>query len=525
MSSWAAILLIPLILTLFHRPLSHGSSIATPARHGRSDLNEDIETLFKDYLHWMLSIDPQFAFRRGFTEYRGRGLPKIGMEEIAEHERECPEFQERALRILERGQDDEEEVGGDPFKLHYVKVIERNARSCFKESSFHGYAFPPITIIQSFLPGLFHGYTAMFKKITDQEILDQALADLADIPNYFDKVMGQLQNGVSRNLTYNEISVRNFRPALDEVIGTSFEDSVLSKPFKNGSELVTESVQAQAKTIYDEELIPKVRELADYFTDVYTKHLRQGPGLSWLGEAGIEFYKACLRIFNNNETPDVKALHWAGLDGIKRIKENTKNIIRELGLDEKMSFKEFSAHARDNAVPLKDGEELLEVLGNLTEDINSRLTQILPDKYLTEEFMGLNIKKSAGNVPLPVYFVPGSLDGTQLGTFFINTENPNVFRRYELPTITLHEANPGHNFADRVNSEQDVPVFMKVDPAYFPPALFVPRTAYTEGWGLYSEALGPLIGLYEGKPMDLFGYYGGDLLRSVIFLFIFYFIF
>ena len=494
---------------------SSWSSSIVVRRDVEMDLNAEVDDLFRDYLHWKLALDPFSAHRQGFKKYKGRGLPKVGVQEIAEAEAQCQPFKERSEAILDHM---EAKTVVDPSQLHYVKVVQRNAQACIQRSKYQGYAFPTITFMDSFVPSLAGSYAQVHADIKDQTDLDYAIADLQDVPNYVDKVVGQLMNGVARNLTFHEISVSNLQSQLDSFVETSFEDSDFSSPFltsqKTSSDILTEEVIAKAKQVYADEIVPSVERLSKYFSQEYIQHLRKGPGLSWLlGGHGVEAYNATLQYYNNNEAPHPKAIHKAGLAGIKKIKKNTQKIIAELGLPGNMTFKEFVDHARDTAVPLEDADELISVLKNLTEDINSRLHKVIPEKYLTEEYLGLHIQPSPGNVGLPLYFIPGSVDGSRLGTFYINVQNPNVFKRYELPTITLHEANPGHNFAFAINSKLNIPDFLKVSLTNYPPALVEPLDAYNEGWGLYTEALGPEIGLYDGKPFDLFGYYGGDLLR------------
>ncbi len=47
---------------------------------------------------------------------------------------------------------------------------------------------------------------------------------------------------------------------------------------------------------------------------------------------------------------------------------------------------------------------------------------------------------------LPVSYNQGSIDGKRPGVFAINLGDITAYKRFEVPTIAMHEGNPGHNF-------------------------------------------------------------------------------
>ena len=71
-------------------------------------------------------------------------------------------------------------------------------------------------------------------------------------------------------------------------------------------------------------------------------------------------------------------------------------------------------------------------------------------------------------------------------------------------TYSLHEASPGHHYHDTYISDEDneLPSFRRnhVGGIPPPPSTFPSYSAFTEGWGQYSEMLGHEMGLYN-DPM------------------------
>ncbi len=83
--------------------------------------------------------------------------------------------------------------------------------------------------------------------------------------------------------------------------------------------------------------------------------------------------------------------------------------------------------------------------------------------------------------PAAYYSAPAA-DGTRPGIFYANLRNMNEVPKFGMRTLAIHEGVPGHHFQISLAQEQSgVPTFRTV----------FPFTAYSEGWALYAEWLGP----------------------------------
>ncbi|MGH6781522.1 MAG: DUF885 domain-containing protein, partial [Sphingomonadaceae bacterium] len=103
------------------------------------------------------------------------------------------------------------------------------------------------------------------------------------------------------------------------------------------------------------------------------------------------------------------------------------------------------------------------------------------------------------------YYRPGPPDGVSPGILFFNMAMLSTRPIPTLETLTLHEGIPGHHFQLTIAREN----------AKLPPLLRNGQsTAYTEGWGLYAESLGPELGMFT-DPMQWFGHLDMEMLRAV----------
>jgi len=131
----------------------------------------------------------------------------------------------------------------------------------------------------------------------------------------------------------------------------------------------------------------------------------------------------------------------------------------------------------------------------------------LDDVFISKPKANLIVKrveafreKSAGkafyNRPAP--------DGSRPGIYYANLYKMSEMPTYQMEALAYHEGIPGHHMQLAIMQElKDIPKFRK----------FGGYTAYTEGWGLYSEFLPKEMGFYA-DPYSDFGRLAMELWRA-----------
>ena len=109
-------------------------------------------------------------------------------------------------------------------------------------------------------------------------------------------------------------------------------------------------------------------------------------------------------------------------------------------------------------------------------------------------------ERSAGKA----FYQRPSADGSRPGTYYANLYRMEDMPTYQMEALAYHEGTPGHHMQIAIQQElEGIPSFRK----------FSGVTAYSEGWGLYSEYFPKEMGFYE-DPYSDFGRLAMELWRA-----------
>lgn len=221
----------------------------------------------------------------------------------------------------------------------------------------------------------------------------------------------------------------------------------------------------------------------------------------WRMPEGKAYYEALLA---NYTTTDMTAaqIHDLGLAEVARIHGEMEAIKTKVGF--KGTLPQFFEHLRTSPqYYYTTREEYLADVAAKVKAMEARLPAFfntLPKAPLQVKAVEAFREKSAGKA----FYQSPSPDGSRPGTYYVNLYDLKDMSKTELEALAYHEGVPGHHLQRAVQTElTGLPPFRR----------FGGFTAYTEGWGLYSEELAKDMSFYT-DPYSDFGRLGMELWRA-----------
>ncbi len=202
-------------------------------------------------------------------------------------------------------------------------------------------------------------------------------------------------------------------------------------------------------------------------------------------------------------------VHELGLAQVAEISARADTILKAQGIVEGSVGARIGALGKDPRFVYPNTpegkRELLDDLNAQTRAMQARLPEVFG--HLPRSGVEIRAVPEAIQAGAPGGYYQGpTLDGSRPGAYYINLRDTAEWPKWSLPTLTYHEAIPGHHFQISIQTEaQGVPMLRKV----------VGFSAYSEGWALYSEQLADEMGVYEGDPWGQIGYLQSLLFRAV----------
>jgi len=227
----------------------------------------------------------------------------------------------------------------------------------------------------------------------------------------------------------------------------------------------------------------------------------------WRFQQGADQYSALLRFYTTTDmNPD--QIHTLGLQQVERIHNEMRGIMTRVGFTGTLQ-QFFEKMRTDKQFYYPNTDAGRQSYLDKTQQYNREMEALLPQYFGTRPKSPLVVKrveafreKSAGKA----FYQSPAPDGSRPGTYYVNLYDMADMPSTETEALFYHEGIPGHHLQRAVQTELGgkVPPFRQ----------FGGFTAYSEGWGLYSERLGKDMGQYD-DPYSDFGRLQLELHRAI----------
>ena len=470
------------------RPL-HAQSAASPAavKQGAA-----LDKVFADYWEDRLKRSPELASSLGDKRYDAY----LSDYTVAAYNASLDQgrvFLERLSAIDTDGLNEQQKLSKD---LLVRTLVEDQEEAQFKpwELPINQFNGPHIE-----LPQLVSRLS-----FESQKDYDAYVSRLKQVPTAFEQVTTNLMTAMDDNRVLPKYLIDKVIVQVNALAGQKPEDSPFAAPLKKFPASISAAQQAADRqeviSAISRQVLPAYQRFSRFLVAQYEPKGRTDPGI-WALADGKEYYAFRVRqSTTTNLTP--QQIHTIGEQQVVEDEAQMLVIAHKLGFADLASMQ--TAMKTNPKLHPASAEALLGAYRGYIAAMQPKLPQLfgrLPKAAVTVQPVPSYMEKDSA----AAYYSEGTPDGKRPGEVFIDTYNFADRSLASVEAVAYHEGIPGHHLQISIAQEMPtIPEFRKH--SYY--------TAYTEGWGLYSERLGKDVGFYQ-DPYSDYGRLEADIWRAI----------
>jgi uncharacterized protein (DUF885 family) len=465
---------------------------STPAAASVATRSKALSTLLADIWQDRLKHSPEFASSIGDKQYNDQ-LTDYSAKEVNATLSRGRDYIQRLSEIDTTGLPEQERLSAD---LMLRSLIEAQEGAKFKEWEMPVNQFNGIHTDLAQLPS-----RLQFDSVKDY---DDYIARLKKVPTAFSQIMTNMQLGVDEGRTPPQYLMEKVLVQTQTLANQKAEESPFALPLKTFPKSVGAAEQKRISTdmlqTISTDVLPSYKRFAGFLKAEYIPKSRKEPGVGSIpnGEAYYAFRVRQSTTMNKSAAE----IHQIGLDAVKRDEAEMLAIVKSLGFAD---IKSFSTALKANPKEHPTSADAL------IETYKGHIAEMKPK---LPELFGRLPKAPLEVVPVPAYmekdqsaayYDNGTPDGSRPGRVYVNTYNFAERSLAPVEAVAYHEGLPGHHLQISIAQElTGLPEFRK----------YQDYTAFTEGWGMYSERLGKDVGFYK-DPYSDYGRLENDMWRAI----------
>lgn len=335
---------------------------------------------------------------------------------------------------------------------------------------------------------------------------DNWLARVGRFPVWADSAIGNFRRGLKAEVVLPRVLVQRMVPQLQAQLATDVTKSPFYGPIARLPASFSAADKARLTAAYQRVILtqlgPAYRRLADFLQNEYLPRARPSAGLADVPD-GAEMYRYYVRQMTTTDL-EPEELYQIGLSEVKRIRAAMEAVRRKAGFRGKLPAFFTYLNTDPRFRPYKTPDEVLGAF----RAIQTRMTPNLPKLFGRTPQSPLEIRQTeaARAATASAEYSRGTPDGARPGIFYVPIPDASAFNTASgMESLFAHEAIPGHHYQLSLQQEnQGLPKFRR----------FGSYPAFSEGWALYCESLGPELGLYT-DPYQKIGALGDEMHRAI----------
>ena len=345
-------------------------------------------------------------------------------------------------------------------------------------------------------------------RIEDAAGADAFLSRLDAFAGVLDGETAKIREDAGQGVIPPDFIIDRMLPQIRTLRDTSGADMAMVKSLtRKAGALNLSGYDARAVALVDQKIKPALARQIEALEKIRPDAVHDA-GV-WRLPDGEAFYAAGLKS-NTTTTLSAKEIHAMGREQVAEISAEIDAILKSQGYTQGTVGERVQALNKDPAqlFPNTDAgkEELLKWLNEQVAALEPKLPAVfgrLPKTHVEVRRVPVSIQSGAPGG----YYQGPPLDGSRPGAYYINLRDSGNWPKFALPTLTYHEASPGHHLQVALQRESgELPQWRRAGGF----------SAFNEGWALYAEAVAANdLDAYATDPLGRVGFLMSYLFRAV----------
>ncbi|MGE0408249.1 MAG: DUF885 family protein [Amphiplicatus sp.] len=288
--------------------------------------------------------------------------------------------------------------------------------------------------------------------------------------------------------------------AKDNALVTGFAEKLKKASLDGEASLLARAEKLVAQNVYS------ANKRLDAYLAEQQKSAPHDAGI-WRLPEGAALYQALIRQMTDTDL-SAEEIFEIGEREVARITDEMDEILKAQGYGEGSVAERMAGLAKEERFYYPDTPEGKAAILDEVEGEIERANAALPRWFARVPGHPVEVRAvpafSEASAPGGYYDSP-AVDGSRPGVYWINLRDTAIWPKFALPTLTYHEAVPGHHLQTALALDKETPLIVTV----------LYSNAYGEGWALYAEALAKEMGLYADDPFGDLGRLQDELHRAI----------